>query len=72
MIMKDLIIIGGGLIGINCVILVKKVGIDCLILEKGLFVNFIYNFFINMIFFFIFKFLEIGEILFILYVEKFI
>ncbi len=70
MITKDLIIIGGGPTGINCAISAKKAGIDCLILEKGLLVNSIYNFPINMTFFSTSKLLEIGEIPFISHVEK--
>lgn len=68
----DLIIIGGGLIGFNCVIVVYKEGFSYLVFEKGVFVNFIYNFLDNMIFFFIFKCLEIGDVFFIFYIEKFI
>jgi len=68
--MKDLIIIGGGPTGINCAISAQKAGLDSLIIEKGLLVNSIYHFPINMTFFSTSKLLEIGEIPFISHVEK--
>lgn len=70
MVTKDLIIIGGGPTGINCAISAQKAGLDCLIIEKGLLVNSIYNFPINMTFFSTSKLLEIGDIPFISHVEK--
>ena len=70
MAIRDLIIIGGGPTGINCAISAKKADLDCLILEKGLLVNSIYHFPINMTFFSTSKLLEIGEIPFISHLEK--
>ncbi|MFT6829069.1 MAG: thioredoxin reductase (NADPH), partial [Roseivirga sp.] len=40
----DLVIIGGGPIGLNCGIEAKKAGLNYVILEKGVLVNSIYNF----------------------------
>lgn len=47
----DLIIIGGGPVGISCAINAKASGLDYLILEKGVLANSIYNFPTNMTFF---------------------
>ena len=47
----DLIIIGGGPIGLACGIEAKKAGLDYLILEKGALCNSIYNYPVNMTFF---------------------
>jgi thioredoxin reductase (NADPH) len=47
----DLIIIGGGPIGLACGIEAKKAGMDYLILEKGALTNSIYNYPVNMTFF---------------------
>lgn len=66
----DLIIIGGGPTGLNCAIEAQKAGLDYLVLEKGLLVNSIYHFPINMTFFSTSKLLEIGETPFISHTEK--
>jgi thioredoxin reductase (NADPH) len=47
----DLIIIGGGPIGLACGIKAKKAGLNYLILEKGALTNSIYNYPVNMTFF---------------------
>ncbi|MEZ5043915.1 MAG: YpdA family putative bacillithiol disulfide reductase [Saprospiraceae bacterium] len=70
MAVKDLIIIGGGPTGLNCAISAQNAGLDCLIIEKGLLVNSLYHFPINMTFFSTSKLLEIGEIPFISHVDK--
>jgi thioredoxin reductase (NADPH) len=49
--MYDLIIIGGGPIGLACGIEAQKAGLDYLILEKGALTNSIYNYPVNMTFF---------------------
>ena len=66
----DLIIIGGGPTGINCAIEAQKANLDYLVLEKGLLVNSIYYFPINMTFFSTSKLLEIGNMPFISHSEK--
>lgn len=47
----DLIIIGGGPIGLACGIEAQKAGLDYLIIEKGALTNSIYNYPVNMTFF---------------------
>lgn len=66
----DLIIIGGGPTGINCAIEARKAGLRYLVLEKGVLVNSIYHFPINMTFFSTSKLLEIGNTPFISHGEK--
>lgn len=66
----DLIIIGGGPAGINAAISAKRAGLNFLILEKGMLVNSLYNFPVNMTFFSTSKKLEIGEVPFISHLEK--
>ena len=61
----QLIIIGGGPIGIACALEAKKWGIDYLILEKGPLVNSIFNYPVNMTFFSTSERLEIGDVPFI-------
>ncbi|MBQ0736436.1 YpdA family putative bacillithiol disulfide reductase [Aquimarina celericrescens] len=61
----DLIIIGGGPIGIACGLAAKKKGIDYLIIEKGPIVNSLFNYPINMQFFSSSEKLEIDDIPFI-------
>ncbi|WP_299441509.1 YpdA family putative bacillithiol disulfide reductase [uncultured Aquimarina sp.] len=61
----DLIIIGGGPIGIACGLEAKKKGIEYLIIEKGPIVNSLFNYPINMQFFSSSEKLEIDEIPFI-------
>jgi thioredoxin reductase (NADPH) len=66
----DVIIIGGGPTGINNGIHCSKAGLSYLILEKGVLVNSIYNFPVNMTFFSTSKKLEIGNIPFISHNDK--
>lgn len=66
----DLIIIGGGPTGINCAIAAQKAGLSYLVLEKGLLVNSIYHFPVNMTFFSTSQLLEIGDVPFISHGEK--
>ncbi len=61
----DLIIIGGGPIGIACGINAKKAGLKYLILEKGCLVNSLYNYPVNMTFFSTSERLEIAGIPFV-------
>lgn len=66
----DLVIIGGGPTGINCAIAAAKAGLDYVILEKGVLVNSLYHFPVNMTFFSTSQKLEIGGIPFISHGEK--
>lgn len=66
----DLVIIGGGPIGMNCGIEAKKAGLDYIILEKGVLVNSVYNFPTNMTFFSTSNLLEIGDVPFIAHSDK--
>lgn len=61
----DIVIIGGGPIGIACGLEAKKKGLSYVILEKGPIVNSIYNYPINMQFFSTSERLEIDNIPFI-------
>lgn len=63
--MYDLIIVGGGPIGMACGIEAKKAGLKYLIIEKGCLVNSLYNYPLNMTFFSTSDRLEIGEVPFI-------
>lgn len=65
MIHKDLIIIGGGPIGIACALQAKQKGLNYLILEKGTIVNSLFNYPKNMQFFSSSEKLEIGNVPFI-------
>ncbi len=66
----DLIIVGGGPIGLVCGIEAKKAGLRHLILEKGTLVNSIYRFPANMTFFSTSILLEIGNVPFISHADK--
>lgn len=66
----DLIIIGGGPSGINVGISAKKAGLDCLILEKGMVVNSLFNFPVKMTFFSTSLKLEIHDTPFISHGDK--
>ncbi|KYG77751.1 YpdA family putative bacillithiol disulfide reductase [Roseivirga spongicola] len=66
----DVIIIGGGPIGLNCAIEAKKAGLSYVILEKGVLVNSLYNFPTNMTFFSTSNLLEIGGVPFIAHNDK--
>lgn len=61
----DVIIIGGGPIGLACGIEAKKNKLDYLILEKGVLVNSLYNYPVNMHFFSTSERLEIGGVPFV-------
>lgn len=61
----DVIIVGGGPIGIACGLQAKKKGLNYLIIEKGPIVNSLFNYPINMQFFSSSERLEIDEIPFI-------
>ena len=61
----DLIIVGGGPIGLACGIEAKKAGLSYLILEKGCLVNSLYHYPLNMTFFSTSERLEIGGVPFI-------
>lgn len=61
----DVIIIGGGPIGLACAIEAKKNNLSYLILEKGCLVNSIYNYPINMTFFSTSERLELNDIPFV-------
>lgn len=61
----DLIIIGGGPIGIACALEAKKKNLEFLIIEKGCIVNSLYNYPLNMTFFSTSEKLEIGGIPFV-------
>ena len=65
MLAYDVIIIGGGPIGIACGLEAKKKGLSYLIIEKGPIVNSLFNYPINMQFFSSSEKLEIDEIPFI-------
>jgi thioredoxin reductase (NADPH) len=58
----DLIIVGGGPIGLACAIEAKKKNLNYLIIEKGAIVNSIFNYPLYMTFFSTAERLEIGEI----------
>ena len=66
----DVVIIGGGPIGLNCAIEAKKAGLSYVILEKGVLVNSLYNFPTNMTFFSTSNLLEIGGVPFIAHNDK--
>lgn len=61
----DLIIIGGGPIGLACALEAKKAGLSYVILEKGTLVNSLYNYPLNMTFFSTSERLEIGGVPFV-------
>lgn len=61
----DIIIVGGGPIGLACGIEAKKAGFSYLIIEKGCLVNSLYNYPLNMTFFSTSERLEIGDVPFI-------
>ncbi|HEX2629918.1 MAG TPA: YpdA family putative bacillithiol disulfide reductase [Chitinophagaceae bacterium] len=61
----QIIIIGGGPIGLACALEAQKAGLDYLVLEKGSLVNSIYNYPVNMTFFSTSERLEIGAVPFV-------
>ncbi|SHJ93259.1 thioredoxin reductase (NADPH) [Reichenbachiella agariperforans] len=66
----DVIIIGGGPIGLACGIEAKKKGLSYVIIEKGCLVNSLYNYPMNMTFFSTSEKLEIGGVPFISHNSK--
>ncbi|UXP33150.1 YpdA family putative bacillithiol disulfide reductase [Reichenbachiella agarivorans] len=66
----DVIIIGGGPIGLACAIEAKKKNLSYLIIEKGCLVNSLYNYPMNMTFFSTSEKLEIGGVPFISHSPK--
>ncbi|MFB0908552.1 MAG: NAD(P)-binding domain-containing protein, partial [Spirosomataceae bacterium] len=58
----DIVIIGGGPIGLACGIEAGKAGLSHVILEKGCLVNSLYNYPVNMTFFSTSLKLEIGDV----------
>ena len=61
----DLLIIGGGPIGLACGLAAQKAGLNYLILEKGALVNSLYRYPVNMTFFSTSDRLEIGHVPFV-------
>jgi thioredoxin reductase (NADPH) len=61
----DLIVIGGGPIGLACGLEAQKAGLNYLILEKGVLVNSLYNYPSNMTFFSTSERIEIGGVPFV-------
>jgi len=61
----DIIIIGGGPIGLACGLEAQKAGLSYLILEKGCLVNSLFNYPANMTFFSTSERLEIGDVPFV-------
>lgn len=61
----DVLVVGGGPIGLACAIAAKKAGLSHLVLEKGAFVNSLYNYPVNMTFFSTSEKLEIGDVPFV-------
>ena len=61
----DIIIIGGGPIGLACALVAKQKGLDYLVLEKGALVNSLYHYPVNMTFFSTSEKLEIGGVPFV-------
>ena len=61
----DIIVVGGGPIGIACGLKAEKAGLSYLILEKGCLANSLYNYPLNMTFFSTSEKLEIGGIPFV-------
>jgi thioredoxin reductase (NADPH) len=61
----DILIIGGGPIGLACGMEAKKAGLNYLILEKGVLVNSLYHYPSNMTFFSTSERIEIGDIPFV-------
>ncbi|MFT3750992.1 MAG: YpdA family putative bacillithiol disulfide reductase [Agriterribacter sp.] len=66
----DIIIIGGGPIGLACALEAKKYGLKYCVLEKGCLVNSLYNYPYNMTFFSTSERLEIGSVPFVSIASK--
>lgn len=63
--MFDLLIVGGGPIGLACALEAQKAGLSHIILERGTLVNSLYNYPLNMTFFSTSERLEIGGVPFV-------
>src|SRR6187200_3213583 len=61
----DVVIVGGGPIGLACGIEARKAGLSYIILEKGCLVNSLYHYPMNMTFFSTSERLEVGNVPFI-------
>src|ERR1700712_787982 len=61
----DIIIIGGGPIGLACALEAKQKGLQYIVIEKGALVNSLYNYPDNMTFFSTSEKLEIGGVPFV-------
>ena len=68
--MIDVIIIGAGPIGLACAIEAKKKGLKYRVFDKGVLVNSLYNYPLNMTFFSTSDKLEIGDVPFISHNSK--
>ena len=68
--MIDVIIIGAGPIGLACAIEAKKRGMKYMVFDKGVLVNSLYNYPLNMTFFSTSDKLEIGDVPFISHNSK--
>jgi len=68
--MVDVLIVGAGPIGLNCGIVAKENGLSHVILDKGVLVNSVFNFPVNMTFFSTSNLLEIGNVPFVSHGEK--
>ncbi len=68
--MIDVIIIGAGPIGLACAIEAKKKGLKYMVFDKGVLVNSLYNYPLNMTFFSTSDKLEIGDVPFISHNSK--
>src|SRR5690349_21540629 len=68
--MLDIIIIGAGPIGMTCAIEAKRVGLNALMIDKGMMVNTLFRFPTNMTYFSTSQLLEIGGVPFISHNEK--
>lgn len=66
----DLLIVGAGPIGLNCGIVARQRGLSHLIIDKGVLVNSIFHFPVNMTFFSTSELLEIGDVPFVSHHEK--
>ena len=66
----DVLVIGGGPIGLTCGIAAKQAGLSYVIVEKGCLVNSLYNYPANMSFFSTSEKLEIGEVPFMSIANK--
>ncbi len=68
--MIDVLIVGAGPIGLNCGIVATQNGLSHVILDKGVLVNSVFNFPVNMTFFSTSNLLEIGNVPFVSHSDK--